>query len=476
MKPIAMDNYPALEKRPLPKPPHWSKAIGVGIVVMGLGIGTGELILWPHLVTKHGLTLLWLALLGIGFQYFINKEVARHEVATGEGFFTTSARVVQWSVFFWLFAAIILYIWPAWASAIGTTLTELFGFGTHLIWSWATLVLVLVLTFSGRVAYTMLEKSLKITVPTFFILLVAISFFNLSLADVGAALKGIVSFGTIPEGVNTFVLLSAVVFAGAGGMLNLAVSLWYRDKQVGMGSYIGRVTNPITGRNEAVSATGYTFDMDNAENMKNWRAWMRYVNIDQGIIFFALGFTTLVLLATNAYAVLTPKGLVPEGLDIAVVQAHIFGDVLGPIGFKLFLVMAFLMLFSVMWTVIDALTRIVSDIIYTNARAGKYKKAFSKFERFSIGQLYYGTIIIVALLGAVLVLFEQPLTLLVISGVLSGLSMALYTPFLIYINNTRLAKPLRPSFFTNFVMVLISVFFAYFSYRVVLEAFYKLFG
>lgn len=73
-----MHNYPALEKRPLPKPPHWSKAIGVGVVVTGLAIGTGELILWPHLITKHGLALLWLALLGILFQYFINKEIARH--------------------------------------------------------------------------------------------------------------------------------------------------------------------------------------------------------------------------------------------------------------------------------------------------------------------------------------------------------------------------------------------------------------
>jgi len=38
-----MSVYPPLEKRDLPSPPHWSKAIGVGIVMMGLAIGTGEL-------------------------------------------------------------------------------------------------------------------------------------------------------------------------------------------------------------------------------------------------------------------------------------------------------------------------------------------------------------------------------------------------------------------------------------------------
>jgi len=467
-----MDQYPALEKRELPEPPHWRKALGVGIVVMGLAIGTGELILWPHLVTKHGLSLLWLALLGIGFQYFINREVARHEVATGEGFFTTSARIIKWSSFFWLFSAIILYIWPGWASAIGTILEALFGFGTYLFWSWVTLGLVLVLTFSGKIAYTMLERSLKILVPTFFVLLLIISAMNLSLADLVAAVRGVLSFGSMPSGVDINVLLGAIVFAGAGGMLNLAVSLWYRDKQVGMGKYVGRITNPITGKSEAASATGYAFDTANPENMRRWRGWMKYVTVDQGVIFLFLGFITLFLLSANAYAVLTPKGLVPEGLQVAVVQAEIFGNLWGPVGVKVFLAMAFLMIFSVMWTVIDALTRMVSDIIYTNAHAGPFQKIFGVFKKFSLSQLYYALIVFVVAAGAALVLLEQPLTLLVISGVLSGLTMAIYTPLLIYMNNARLPKPLRPSAATNMVMVCISLFYIYFAYRIIESKFF----
>src|SRR3989344_403437 len=464
-----MDTFPALEKRELPAPPSWKKAIGVGVVVMGLAIGTGELILWPHLITKHGLGLLWLALLGITFQYFLNQEVARHSVATGEGFFTTSARIIRWSSFFWLFSAVLLYIWPGWASSIGTTLTELLGFGNHYGWSLVTLALVLVLSFSGRIAYNMLEKSLKVTVPLFFILLVVISFFNLEFSDLVAGFRGAINFGAIPKDVDLNVLLGAVVFAGAGGMLNLCVSLWYRDKQVGMGKYIGRITNPITGRQEAVAATGYTFDTSNSLNMKRWRGWMRYVRVDQGIVFWLLGFVTLFLLSVNAYSVLSPLGLVPEGLDVAVVQANIFGEQWGPTGFKLFLVMAFLMLFSVMWTVIDALTRMVSDIIYTNSHAGSFKKVFGWFKNISLSKLYYFTITAVVIVGALLIPLKQPLTLLVISGVLSGLTMAIYTPFLIYMNNTQLPKPIRPSWFTNVVLGLISVFFIYFAVRVILS-------
>ena len=158
-------NFPELEKRELPKPPHWKKALGVGIVVMGLAIGTGELILWPHLSVKFGLGILWLALLGITFQYFINQEVARHSLATGEGFFTTSGRIIKWSPVFWLISAVLLYIWPGWASSIGTILKELFGTGSHLTWSLISLGLVLIFTFSGRIAYKALEGTLKIIVP-----------------------------------------------------------------------------------------------------------------------------------------------------------------------------------------------------------------------------------------------------------------------------------------------------------------------
>lgn len=462
-----MDAYPPLEKRELPPPPHWSKALGVGIVVMGLAMGTGELILWPHLVTRYGLDLLWLALLGITAQYFINQEVARHELATGEGFFTSSSRLLPGFAGFWFISAILLYVWPGWAGAISTTLRELFGFGDHLLWGWAVLALVLILTFSGKVAYSMLEKTLKITVPSFFVLLVVISYFNLSLADWKMALQGLFNFGGIPEGVDINTLLSAIVFAGAGGMLNLCVSLWYRDKQLGMGKFVGRITNPITGKQEAVAATGFTFETT-PENMARWRGWMRYVRIDQGVIFLFLGFITLLLLSVNAYSVLRPLGLVPQDMQVAVVQANIFGQKWGPVGFDLFLVMAFLMLFSVMWTVIDAMTRMVSDILYTNAQTGPFSERLRWFKNIPLNKLYYFIITMAVIAGAALLPFKQPLTLLSISAVLGGFTMAVYTPVLLYLNNTKLPRALRPSFVTNSIMVLISLFFAFFSVQVII--------
>lgn len=467
---IMRDYYSAPEVRELPPPPSWRKAVGVGIIIMGMAMGTGELIMWPHLVTKFGLGLLWLAVVGITLQYFINQEVIRHTIATGESFFTTSGRAVWWSPLFWLPAAVLLYIWPGWASVLGTILATLFGFGTYVHWAWISLALVLLLTFLGRSAYAMLETALKVIVPVFIALLVVISAANLRGDDIMAALRGIANVGYLPEGIDMSVLLGAIVFAGAGGMLNLVTSLWYRDKQAGMAHYEGRIQNPVSGKPETLGVIGSHFQATE-ENLSRWRGWMRYVRFDQGIIFWLIGLVTLVLLAVNAFVVLRPLGLVPEGTKVAIVQAEIFSSQWGQTGAVIYLVMTYLMLFSVMWTVIDALTRIVTDIVHTNSREGRLRPLFGWLKPISVHHLYYSVIVIVVAIQAALLPYNQPLGFLVTSSVLGGVTMAIYTPLLLYVNNRRLPKGVRPGIVTNLFLVGASAFYIYFAAMIIAKNF-----
>ncbi|MFA6094516.1 MAG: Nramp family divalent metal transporter [Candidatus Paceibacterota bacterium] len=462
--------YPTHEKRNFPPAPRLWTAIGVGIVVMGMAMGTGELIMWPHLVVKYGLGILWLALVGITLQLIINHEVARHSLATGESFFTTSGRVLKWSPIFWLLSAVLLYVWPGWATALGTILTELFGFGSYVMWSWISLGLVLLLTLKGKVAYVMLERSLKIIVPLFLLMLIAISTQTLGGNHLVDVFKGLINFGWIPEGIDMKVLLGAVVFSGAGGMLNLCVSLWYRDKQAGMGAYVGRIENPVTGKHEAIAVSSFTFE-HTPENMKNWHGWMRFMRIDQVVIFWFTGLISMVLLAANAQVVLAPQGIIPEGTHVAVAQAAIFGSEWGIWGEKIYLVMAYLMLFSVMWTVFDALTRMVTDIIHTNSRVGPLVKMFHWLEPISVHHLYYGLMTCFILVAAILVPFNQPLGFLLISSVLGGVTMAIYTPILLYANNRFLPRYARPSIFMSCMLGLTAMFYIYFSYLIIKDFF-----
>lgn len=451
-----MKHYPPLARETLPVAPKWTKVIGVSVVALGLAIGTGELILWPHLVTTHGPGILWGALLGLTLQAFINFEVARHTLATGESFFTSSARLFKWFAPFWLVIAILLYVWPGWASALGTILQALIGFGSPVVWSWATLLLVLAMTFIGKQAYRTLERSLMIIVPIFFLLLLFVSFNNLTTENISAGVAGLFNMGWMPNGIDESVFFSAIVFAGTGGMLNLCVSLWYRDKQAGMAAYSSPIKNPLTAQDQVQEVNGHTFTAS-SQNLRHWKKWLRYVRSEQIIIFWLLGLVTLFLLSMNAYAVLTPRGLVPEGADIAIAQAAVFGEIWGMAGVKIFLLMAFLMLFSVMWTIISAFTRIISDILFVNSHTGPLQPLFGKFKNVSQSKLYYSLIVLLVVAQAVLVPFNQPLTYLVLTSVLGGMVMAIYVPVLLFLNNRRLAKPLRPSILSNLVLCVAAI-------------------
>ncbi len=465
-----MDQYPARTKKDLPQPPTWTRAIGVGIIVTGMAMGTGELIMWPHLTTQYGLAILWFALVGITLQYFINQEVARGTLATGESFFTSSGRVIYWSPIFWFGSVILLYIWPGWSSILGTILAEIIGFGHYVIWAWVSLGLVMTLVFTGKHAYQMLEKSLKIIVPLFVVILIYISFLNLTPDNLLMALKGLLSFGYFPKGIDINVLLGAIVFAGAGGMLNLCTSLWYRDKRMGMAFYNERITNPINGKPHAIGINGANFTI-NRENLSHWKNWMRFIYIDQGIVFWLVGLLTLVLMSLNAFVVLAPLKIIPEGTSLAVSLSHVFASRLGMLGAKLYLIMAYLMLFSVMWTVIDALSRILSDIIYTNSREGRLTRIFAWGKKWDIHHLYYGTIFLAIVIQAILLPFNQPLTFLLLSSVLGGFTMALYTPFLIYYNNRHLPKEIRPGIITNLVLVGATIFYGIFVLLTIVNLF-----
>lgn len=456
------DHYPPLKERLLPGAPPFRSAFGVGIVVLGLAIGSGELILWPYLTVKFGLGILWGALWGIVMEYFINQEVARNALATGESFFTSAARVLHWTIPFWLVSAVFLYIWPGWAGAMGATLMALFGWGTANFWAWMSLLAVLIFVFSGKVAYETMELAVKVIAAVFFALLLIVSFLNLTPAILKEAFWGLLNFGWLPAGMNIGVFMGAVVFAGAGGLLNVCISLWYRDKKSGMGAYIGQIKNPITSESQAIETTGYYF-VPNAENMRHWKKWMQIAYFDQGVLFALLGFLGLLLVSLNAYAVLSPFSVTPNGINIIRDQAQIFGNLWGPSGSALFLIVVFLELFSTLWVVLDVFTRIVGDIIYTNSKTGPFKKYFSWAKEFSAHSIYYVLFASLVIINAILIPFGEPLSFLVISAVLGGVAMAVYTPILLFINNCRLPEEIRPSLLTNIVLVLASAFFIYFS-------------
>ena len=91
--------------------PIW-RIIGPGIVGAGVGLASGEFILWPYISSQVGLVFLWGAFVGVVTQWFLNMEIERYTLATGETALTGFSRYWRhWGLFF----AILIYfanLWP----------------------------------------------------------------------------------------------------------------------------------------------------------------------------------------------------------------------------------------------------------------------------------------------------------------------------------------------------------------------------
>ena len=60
------------------------RTIGPGIIGLGIAIGSGEWLLGPSVVARYGPALLWVTTVSVLLQAFLNIEMARYTMYTGE--------------------------------------------------------------------------------------------------------------------------------------------------------------------------------------------------------------------------------------------------------------------------------------------------------------------------------------------------------------------------------------------------------
>ncbi|MDQ3638458.1 MAG: Nramp family divalent metal transporter [Actinomycetota bacterium] len=75
---------PAVEYRDLPEPQRLTKYLGASVIILATALGSGELFIWPYITSQVGMGLLWLAIVGFSVQFFLNMEIERYTLATGE--------------------------------------------------------------------------------------------------------------------------------------------------------------------------------------------------------------------------------------------------------------------------------------------------------------------------------------------------------------------------------------------------------
>src|SRR4029079_2618803 len=88
------------------------------------------------------------------------------------------------------------------------------------------------------------------------------------------------SFHLVPPGADYFLLGAFAAYAGGGGVANLTLSNWARDKGYGMSSSVGFIPAAVGGKKVALAHSGATFEA-NAESLARWRGWWRIIRVDQ---------------------------------------------------------------------------------------------------------------------------------------------------------------------------------------------------
>ena len=127
-----LDPWKIGELPPAPRPRGlgWFSAIGPGVIVLGVSIGSGEFLLGPAAFVKYGLSLLWIVGVAALLQTLLNVELMRYTMATGEPIFTGFMRTRPNSTF-WAWIYSILYFlqmgWPGWAGAAAGAVFFLFA-------------------------------------------------------------------------------------------------------------------------------------------------------------------------------------------------------------------------------------------------------------------------------------------------------------------------------------------------------------
>ncbi len=237
--------------------------------------------------------------------------------------------------------------------------------------------------------------------------------------------------------------------AGSGGLGNLAISNWCRDKGFGMGRWMGSFGGILAENHTELASIGCVFE-PNQQNLSRWRTWWKYSLIDQTALW-ALGCVLGMYLNVNLTLAIIKPGEVLTGYQAGTFQADFMAKQLWSGFFFLALLNGFWILFSTQLGNMDCLTRVVSDICWSG---------WPKIQKLKSSRLYARWLLLFFVWGIVaLTLGENVEQLFKILGLLASPILAIGAFQILILNRRFLPKEIQTPLWRQAGLVLCGLFF-----------------
>lgn len=447
------------KKRDFPRVGNFWKMLGPSFLILAMGLGSGEVILWPYLVSKYGMGVAWGAVLGISMQFFINMEIERYALIKGESVFVGLYKKYKWTAVWFILSTFIGFGLPGIISASAKIVGSIFGVSDFKYIAIAMLVLIGLLLTVSHTVYKSMENITKFLilfcVPMVFILALVTS----NTHTWGALWNGVVGVGDgyffLPAGISIATFLAAFAYSGAGGNLNLTQSVYIKEKGYGMGVYSQKISGLLRSKSvEKIHLEGNGFE-DTEENRRNFLGWWRLINKEHLLVFWFMGLVSMLLLMVLSFNTTYGIGVELTGIDFVIAQGEVVGGVIGSAwGVGLMAVLGIL-LFQTQLGIVDSTSRIMGECL------ALMTTKLDKNKPVNLSTYYFGFVWSQILFGITLFLLNiyEPKTLIVLGAVINAFAMLLHTILVRLLN-----RDFRGVYATSAVrVVLIWVIIAFFA-------------
>jgi hypothetical protein len=457
------------ETKSFPEPVSLRKLIGPSFVILALGLGSGEVILWPYMVANYGLGIAWGAILGITFQYFMNMEIERYALVKGESVFVGIYKLFKPAIYWFIVSTFLGWALPGIVAASAKVMASVLGLG-NFKWLAILFLLIIGLILSiGKTVYGMMERITKtiilIGVPFVFLLAV----FLATKTDWSLLFNGMIGKGEgfwfLPEGISIATFLAAFAYSGAGGNLNLTQSIYIKEKGYGMGAYAQKISGLFSKKIEEEITLEGTDCIGTPEDISRFKKWWKLISIEHAFVFWFLGIVSMVFLMLLSYATTYGVPGNAEGINFVINEGAVIGNMILPSIGVLFLVVVAIMLFQTQLGVIDSTSRIMAENFAIRKLDGQEKG------KINLSKIYYSFVWAQIAFGIALFLFNvyEPKTLIVLGAVINAFAMFVHLGLVFWLNQKSLPKVFRPGLFRKIIIGVIFVFFGIFSLVVLFD-------